>query len=391
MKRINLIFVSNNEEPIAQEDVESSVSFLQSAMQDFPGLKSDEELVKVIASVESQQEPIQQQQAQQQQQQQAAENGGAADGGGKEKQDENGGAGDASLNQIPFFSENSDQLEKVDESTLKSFAESIGIKTDGNWAKELASKAITSKDTETKLQQISNEYDTVKQSIASLPKEIQMAISAVAEGKDWRTVIGSAQQIDYSADYEKLPNEKKIAIHNYYFPEDKLDATADLSEKSIAKSMKAAQAAYSADKYKFDEVQKKAQDDNKAKREAFVQSIDASIQNVKQQYPNFNKTKLAEAEEIIRVKGIGSIFFDENGNLTKEGAERVLFALHGKDILNVAVAVAKNRGKSDGKAEVLQTEQSAGGGGGGRQVTRLTNEEEAVKTLYESSVDNLTY
>jgi hypothetical protein len=307
---------------------------------------------------------------------------GAGAGAGGEKQNKN------ALSALAFFGEGDEQVINTDDITLDALpelAEKLGINTEEKgWLGKLAS-AVTKP-----AEDFSDKYNTLVEGLNSLPKELGEAVNAVLEGKDWRTVFNSASTIDFSKDFSALSNEEKVKVHNFYFPEDKIDEGQDLSAKEIKKALAAVESKYSADKFIKIEKEKAIAKDNELKRNSFIGSADASIKALTDSYKGMKKSEIKKVEEIIKVNGIQSVFFDKKGNLLPDAAEKLAFALNGKAILETAVQLAENKGKSAGKAESLNIDKPKPKG---RGENVLTDEEKAVLAIVKESkmANELTY
>lgn len=397
MNRINFIFISEEiaikpgdikPEDITPEMV-SQLSALEGILSDNPQLANDPEIQKLI-SIKSDMEKAfpTQVPAQQQQQAPAAEQTPATP------------AANADVNpleSLPFFGgkgATQTDFKGAKPEQLSDVATKLGFDTkQEGWFENFVNDFATSKQEVAKAATIKTEFEQLTQSINALPKEVQEILRAVAEGKDWKTSLGGATSLDFSKDFSKLPDADKVAIHNYFFPDDKIEAGADVSDKTIAKSIKAAQSKFDAEKslYSNQKDAERIRIDNSNK--AWVDSINTSKSDFLTKFPQFKQDQVAEIEDVIKTKGIASLFVDKQGQLTKEGFERIAFAMTGADVLKAAVALAKNKGFSEGKAEVLQTTQTDGNKGGGGQSQVLTDEEKAaMKLLAESQVStSLTY
>ena len=71
------------------------------------------------------------------------------------------------------------------------------------------------------------------------------------------------------------------------------------------------------------------------------------------------------------------IFYDANGNLLDDAAERVALAIYGKNVVDRAKGIGATKLANDKLAQIVSQQQSKGEGGNG--VTNVTrNQEESL-------------
>lgn len=398
MKKLNIILISEEGQPAAEslnlleafpQDTGAEINVLNSLLADNPTLAESAEFKGLLELSDKVKAELGE--------------GAPADTEVKEQQEPDNKGADSKqpkpadkkvktpLSSLPFFSEgdgDENELASVSLENLPDYAKKIGVDTTKEgWFAELVSKAAPPVDNTTKVK-----YDELVESINLLPKELASAVNLAIEGKDWRSLLSNSSAIDLSKDFSELSADEKIKVHNFYFPDDIILPGEDISKKEVVKSIKAAEAKFGTDKYiqkeKTEKETKRIQD-SKAQ---YISSVDASIGELKKEYPNFSKKELKEVEEVIKNQGVYNMFFDKQGNLKPDGAKKIVFALKGEDVLRVATSLAENRGKSKGKAEVLDVssgvDKTPKGGG-----TELTDLEKGVnKFVNDSFVSNkLTY
>jgi len=401
MKRLNLIFIS---EEIAVKpgditpqditpEIASQLSALEGLLADNPQLANDPEIAKLIQINKDMHTAFDGNQQQQQQQQAPA--AGGQGGGANTQQDDNKGGQANEFENLPFFGgTKTPDFKGAKPEQLNDVAGKLGFDTaQPDWFEKFISDFATTKQEVASVTTVKTQLQELTSSLEALPKEIQSAIRAVADGKDWRTVIGSAPALDLTKDFAKLSDEAKISIHNYFFPEDKIESNASIEDKAVAKSIKVAQSKFEAEKALFQNQQEAIKTKDAATAREWAASIAESKNQFTSKYPQFKSEDLERIENVIAKEGIASLFVGKDGKLTKEGFERVAFAITGADVLKAAVAIAKNKGYSEGKAEVLKTTQTDGNkGGAGQQATLTDEEKKALELLQQSQVSTqLTY
>lgn len=323
--------------------------------------------------------------------------GGEGDGGEGDGSEGDGSEGDDSpLGELPFFGSKKtvavkpEELKGLTVETLPDFAKKIGVDVskDG-WVGEAIAKLSTPQQSAS--DEFKQKYEALVESVNALPKELQTAVSLAIEEKDWRTAVDFASSIDLSKPFDKLSIDDKVKVHNYFFPEDKIDV-ANAEDKANQKAIKAAEAKYKAEQFVLEQTTEKRKKDASEKTNKFVQSADTSVATLKKEYPNFIESDIKAIEDIIKVKGIQSVFFDKNGNLLPDAAKKIAFALNGDRILQVAVSMSENKGKNKGKAAVLSTVEEPTKQQRNKGKT-LTDEERGLEKLVKDSnvFNTLTY
>ncbi len=402
MKRLNIIFIADEGESaidiLAQEDagaVESQVAMLNQLMRENPGLSDDPEVKNVIAlgqQVAEEEVKLGIVKPEQQEQVQPDDKGTVTP---VENKDEKKVVEKSPLSGLPFFKEDGEEV-KFDLKTLTpenfhEYAKSLGVEPTGDtWVGDAIQKAA--EQIAQPLSKFEQQYKELSESILELPKEIQTAVQLHIDGKDWRSALGNGASIDLNKEFSDLTADEKIKVHNYYFPEDIIKTGEAIDSNENKKSIRAAEAQYKADKNIAIANQAKQIADKETRGKNFSTSVDKSIAELKREYPDFKASDLKAAEELIKRGGIYDFFFNKDGSVKPDAAKKLVFAQHGENILKVATSIAKNKGKSEGKSEVLAVvpgvDKNNNQGG-----TELTDVEKGVKKLLGDSMtsSNLTY
>lgn len=268
------------------------------------------------------------------------------------------------LENLPFFGEGVEkpEVKGVTLDKLPEFAkDKLKIDTSKpDWVEQLLGGLINN-DTAS-FAEIKSKYEALEADIQGLPKDLQLALEDVATGKDWKARFKAAQSLDFEKEFKDMTTAEKIAVHNFFFPEDKLEADADIKEKTNMKSIVAAESKFKAEQQIYTQSIQADKDRQKQNTVAWNASVDASLNALKIKYPSFKAQELLKIETTIKKTGLWDMFVNKDGTLKPEAAQRLAFAIYGEDILNTAVAVAKNKGKSEGKEEVIKGGQSRGAG-----------------------------
>lgn len=178
-----------------------------------------------------------------------------------------------------------------------------------------------------KLEQVElqvKEYDTF---FSSMPTDLHAIISDYYNQKDYKEtmkkMIGS---VDFSKPVSSYTNEQLILMYNPDISEDEI---SDMTEREASALYKAAKIEYEKE---HKEIINKAEQAKKIQFESakqYVSSIDASIEQLKEQMPNLGKDKI----EQIKQKMIqGYSLYDKNV-YRQDAAYRIAMAEYGKDFV----------------------------------------------------------
>lgn len=412
MKRINTIMIGEGEAQteagtqqtqnvditqIPPDEVEITMAnlyALRESVADNPAL-ADDPFIKEQLAIGAQLEKHLNEAGQQQQQgKDAGEEGNNPDKGDKS----NAGGNDDSTDSVDttnvFFGAESPaavDYSKVNTKNFADVAKKLGLDpTKESYLGELLKGYTERANAQAELENTKSEAEKLRSTIESLPKDIVQMINLWSNGKPY-TSVGDISSVDLTKEFAKLTTDEKIKMHNYYFSDDKLDGSVDVSDKAVAKALKATEARYNADKITAEAGVKAEKERREADVRNFQASADASLKAFQTAYPKFSKTEFAAVQNIVKKDGILPLFLDENGNYKPEAAELIAFALYGKTLLSNAVAATKSKTASSTKAEVLAATNSQGGGSGGNSTKNLNDDEKEAQEFLRSSQTNFTY
>ena len=380
MRSINILLISEEQQPAQEQpafefpgdDLTSSIEFLNSLAAENPSILETNEFKEVMNTsnlLQKELEPAKENGGEGGKGEGGSGEGGSGDGGsgeggsgegkGKGNDEKPGSAkgkqakSDNPLAGLSFFAEGEEQQSSFDDVTVDSvpdLAKELGVDTtQKGWIVQLASK-ISKPSSE-----FEEKFNELNESIEALPVELKSAIRLNVAGKDWKSAIDMGSQIDLSKNFSELTPNEKVKIHNYYFPDDSISEAEDLSSKQNQKAIKAAEARFIADKAVKDAKVESAKREAEIATQKYTASIDNSINELKKNFPAFKQKEIKNLEEIAKSGKIYSLFFDKDGNMLPEGIQRLAFAIDGKKILDIATGLAGNKGKSEAKAEILQT------------------------------------
>jgi hypothetical protein len=208
------------------------------------------------------------------------------------------------------------------------------------------------KDSE-QLKQTSTRLSTIERDIQSLPPEFFTAFEMIAAGKDYRDAF-QKPKFDLSLTADK---QDKRALIEHYFPDEFTDA--DFAEATPGTALKiATQAAtdkYNIEKSSYETKRAGLAKDIEARQTAYKSSVASSVTTLKQSFPEADENVVNTISTLLEggADQIKSLFIDENGSVKTDAAERLMLALHGKDVLMDLSEVAANQRESEINEEIL--------------------------------------
>lgn len=226
------------------------------------------------------------------------------------------------------------------------------------------------------LEKTKEKFDKLQEELSIIPTPLMMAMTASIQGKNWREELKNID-IDYSVDFDKLPFEEQARITQRLLPD--LVLNIDDKESPTFKAQ------ISLGKVAFNNHIKTIEQEREAnieraqrKQTTFKLSIDESIKQLSEKYEEFkSEDNLGEIKKIFSEKKILGLFYDENGNIKKDAAETLAFALYGKNIIKRVKGVEATKIANQKVAELLSSQQSHGVGslnGNNNNITEPSNE-----------------
>lgn len=225
-----------------------------------------------------------------------------------------------------------------------------------------------------------------------MPEELYAGIEAWGKGQDWKKVITSRPSFDYTLPAEK--QDKKALIETYFpgeFSEDDWNNYNDKDgdpaiKKAIGIAEKQSQAAYVNDQKKFSDQRAKIQRQAEERQALLTSSIKSSVEQLKTAFPDLPSNVVTEIEKDLVSGAYRSLFFDDNGAITPEGATRLALAKHGKDAIDAISKSRANQAVSNERLELLsrtpeKLEQQKGSG----------SSETAVRPEVQKILDSISF
>lgn len=295
-----------------------------------------------------------------------------------------GGTPQANISQEEFlrkglFFEDKKELdvESVNEENFKSFLPHVGIDASSpDWAKKLISEFYTASKQIQELSSYKEKFEKVDENIKALPTPLMHAIDSAIKGANWREAIQNFD-IDYTKDWKDIEVEERDRITKRLIPDlalDGIDKTSPQYHLALNLGKSAYEQHQKSVELEFESQSKRAQE---TQRE-YIASVGRSIAALEENYEEFkNKDNLKEVKEILEGRKFASLFYDNKGNLKPDAAEKLAFALYGKNVVSKVKGIAATKLANEKIAQVISGQQTKGGGTNG--ATSVTgNQEEAM-------------
>lgn len=274
------------------------------------------------------------------------------------------------------------KIEKLDD-VLSVFSKNLGmdLKEAGDLSKVISQTKEWRQSAE-KLKTVQSDYDKIVEGYQSLPEEIHEAVRLISEGKDFKEAFVAKTSIDFKKDVTTV-DKKELVKH--YFPDKFTDDDFSQEEQSAALAIaeEAAIKNFNIDKQQFET--KRAQEIKRAEDnlKAFNTSVESSVTNLATSFPDADKDGINAVKQVMLggPKAVIEMLM-ENGSFKADAAEKLLFLMHGKDIISDYAEIAANQRETELTEELLKTSTDKPApirnNGTPTAKVELTNEEKAT-------------
>lgn len=246
------------------------------------------------------------------------------------------------------------KIEKLDD-VLSVFSKNLGmdLKEAGDLSK-VVSQTKEWRQSAEKLKTVQSDYDKLIQEYQSLPTEIHEAVRLISEGKDFKEAFIAKTGLDLKKDIASVDKKELI---KHYFPDKFTDDDFSQEEPSAALAIaeEAAIKQFNVDKQQFEAKRaldiKRAEDNLKA----FNTSVESSVTNLTTSFPNADKDGINAVKQVMLggPKAVIEMLM-ENGAFKADAAEKLLFLMHGKDIISDYAEIAANERETQVNEELLK-------------------------------------
>lgn len=186
---------------------------------------------------------------------------------------------------------------------------------------------------------------------AEMPEPLYNAINIWTKGGDYTEATIDAPRINFSKPFE---NQKEKVTRHYFG--NKLAPTADFEnpDETLKTFIDLASEKYNLDKTQVDLRRASIQSRADAQAEAFKKSALSSVDNLTQTFPDFNPTQIGKIRQLLVSDNITSLFYNKDGTLKPDAAEKLAFVLYGKEEITRKVKQGKTEARNEKVMESIE-------------------------------------
>jgi len=211
---------------------------------------------------------------------------------------------------------------------------------------------------------IEKQLNQVTDSIAGLPEGIVNMIEAYTSGNDWTSVAkDSFGGLDYTKSFESHNKEEMVKhyLGDFYNGLKEKLSNGDIDDTDFQESIinvhQAAKASYDNDKKSRTDAKLKIQSEQQEQLERLSNSAKTTTEHFRNENPIFGKkeyrSKIDKISSDLDKGDVSKYFMEKDGSWRKDAAERLFFAVYGKDEGQKAIENAMKDAKSEGVKEVV--------------------------------------
>jgi hypothetical protein len=227
-------------------------------------------------------------------------------------------------------------VEDVSQLTKKA-EEELGIKAEK--PEDILKNAKDWKEKAENYEKVSNDFESLRQSIDHLPEDLKDGIRAYMDGEDHRQVINMRPYgIDFSKDVSELP-EKDLVSTYYpdYFNQEDLEAIEngeadEQLQKQFDLAKNEAKNKFQNDQQVHQNNLQKKEEREREQKEKFEQSVEKSIEKFQEKFPNVDKAYLNEIKQ--QIENPADIFYNDDGTLKEDAVLKFVFSKDGNELLD---------------------------------------------------------
>lgn len=233
------------------------------------------------------------------------------------------------------------KIESLDDFAKFSKKWGIEIKDASDYAKVIKSVDKWRADSQ-KLVEVEKKAGNYEEIFENLEPDLLGAIQSYYNGQDWRKSINTSMPFDINKPVDSIPTKDLV---NHYFPGKFTDEDFDSDEKPTALEI-AEQTA----KEKFiakQDAEKNAKrariEEAKVKLQKQKQSIDGSVNTLRQSFPDVDITVVDEITKTLEGGNILSEFLNSDGSYKPDAAKKLMLLKYGEQELRNAIEAAELR------------------------------------------------
>lgn len=187
-----------------------------------------------------------------------------------------------------------------------------------------------------------DELTELRQALGEMPAPISQIVKTWADGGDWQNAMkGGSVNIDLnkSADEHNIQDLVGHYFAGKFSPEDFTDPS-----EALNLAIDVSKERFKLDKDRFVSQRAKNQEQMIRAAEALETSAVSSVKRLQASFPGMSKDEVTHIQRLMTGEnGLTSLFYDENGVFREDAAEKLAFALFGKQQLEIV----KKRAQTD--------------------------------------------
>lgn len=190
-----------------------------------------------------------------------------------------------------------------------------------------------------KLGELQKNYDKITNWYKSIPTEYRNLLNAYSQGQDVRPFIQQLTSLDYSKTFEQhdiktLLKEVAPSINTSDKELDDYIDVTDLRDPAVKATLELAKERYNNKQAAIQREREGMTKSQEAYSTSVLSSISTSVENLTSTYKKIAQEKVKNINDILSSDDVeGKLLTDNKGLYLPDAAERVYFALHGKDEL----------------------------------------------------------
>ena len=254
------------------------------------------------------------------------------------------------------------EIKNFDDMT-KAFESNFGLKS----MEDVFNFISQAKVTLPSLEEYKKKAEIITGAIERLPEDLYALNSLFWNGQDYKPLLKSMQEFDYSLTSDKIPPETLVSK---YFPNKVSSDDIQNNTPAYEALVEAAKMKYGVEKRLYDERISNANTIAQRKKEARQESLNKSAEKLKSSelFKNVPKDKIDELTQDLASNFFNDQFFMPDGSFKEDAVEKAAILKYGKDALSLSLKSAKADAAEAAKQDILKEsrdkKQKPGGGSG---------------------------
>jgi len=243
------------------------------------------------------------------------------------------------------------------------------------------------RDAAQKLPEVEKQAEEIKGLLENLDPDLLEDVKTYYRGEDWRKGREKEKPFDILKPVEKQDTKKLI---DHYFPGEFTTEDFEMDEKPKALEIaeKSAKDKFIAEQNNYNSKRATEIEKGKQRLALKAQSIDGSVKNLKQSFPDADNTIISSVKKTLESGDIDSLFFNKDGSYKQEAATRLMLAMHGEQELRNMFEIESGKIESRVMEEVVtrgadkpRPQQGAGQGQGIKHSAEYLKQMQAINGI----------